>query len=201
MCKPMLYDKYKGPIIVICEGESEYSYIQNINRILHYKSSYGALFKPVAVNTGYFNEVKKRYSSEFKNNPKSSIIIWVDFDLYKRNDKDCMKSYKKKQGTPDFLFSYMNFEDFLILHENENTVSKWIKLRGDHFEEPMHSDEYLSKFKLIKPNYKKGELTPPIDKSRFEMMLNNLESRKFYRNDFGKFLLDNIKQGYFEFND
>lgn len=65
----------------------------------------------------------------------------------------------------------------------------------------MHSDEYLSRFKLIKPNYKKGELTQPIDKSRFEMMLNILESGKFYSNDFGKFLLDNIKHGYFEFND
>ena len=108
---------------------------------------------------------------------------------------------RKKQGIPDFLFSYMNFEDFLILHENENTVSKWIKLSGDHFKEPMHSDEYLSRFKLIKPNYKKGELTQPIDKSRFEMMLNILESGKFYSNYFGKFLLDNIKHGYFEFND
>lgn len=65
----------------------------------------------------------------------------------------------------------------------------------------MHSAKYQSIFKEIFPNYKKGELTPPIDKSRFEMMLNNLESGKFYRNDFGKFLLDNIKQGYFEFND
>lgn len=202
MCKKtMLCDKYTGPIIVICEGDSEKAYIQNINRILNYKKSYGALFKPITVNTGYFYEVKKKFRSEYKNNPKSSIIIWVDFDLYKRNDKDCLEIYKKKQGIPDFLFSCINFEDFLILHEKENTVSKWIKLSGDHFKEPMHSDEYLSRFKLIKPNYKKGELAQPIDKSRFEMMLNNLESGKFYSNDFGKFLLDNIKHGYFEFND
>lgn len=98
MCKPMLYDKYTGPIIVICEGNSEYAYIQNINRILRHKNFYGALFKPVSVNTGYFNIVKNKYRSEYKNNSKSSIIIWVDFDLYKRNDKDCMDSYKKKPG-------------------------------------------------------------------------------------------------------
>lgn len=197
----MLYDKYTGPIIVICEGESEYAYIQNINRILRHKNSYGALFKPVPVNTGYFNKVKNKYRAEYKNNPKSSIIIWVDFDLYKRNDKDCMDSYKKKQGIPDFLFSYMNFEDFLILHENKETISAWLKLCGNHFNEPMHSEEYLIKFKQIVPYYKKGELTPPIDKARFEAMLSNLESGKFYKNDFGKFLLDNINQGYFEFND
>lgn len=108
---------------------------------MNYKKSYGALFKPITVNTCYFNEVKKKFRSEYKNNPKSFIIIWGDFDLYKRNDKDCWEIYKK------------------------------------------------------------GELTQPIDKSRFEMMLNNLESGKFYSNDFGKFLLDNIKHGYFEFND
>lgn len=51
------------------------------------------------------------------------------------------------------------------------------------------------------PNYKKGELTPPIDKSRFETMLSNLESGKFYKNDLGKFLLVNINRGYFEFNE
>lgn len=201
MCKPMLYDKYTGPIIVICEGDSEYAYIQNINRILRYKNFYGALFKPVAVNTGYFNKVKNKYRAEFKNNPKSSIIVWVDFDIYKRNDKACMDSYRKKQGIPDFLFSYMNFEDFLILHESEDTVAKWIKLSKNHFNDPMHSAEYQSRFKQIIPNYRKGELTLPIDKSRFKTMLRNIETGKFYNNDFGKFLLDNIKDGYFEFYD
>ena len=72
--------------------------IQNINCILRYKKSYGTLFKPITVNTGYFNEVKKKFRSEYKNNPKSSIIIWGDFDFYKRNDKDCWEIYKKKTG-------------------------------------------------------------------------------------------------------
>ena len=202
MSKIKLNDNYTGPIIVICEGDSEKAYIQNINRILHYKNSYGgALFKPIPVNTGYFDKVKIKYRTEKKNNQNSTIVIWLDYDIYKRNSKKCMDFYMNRKGIPDFLFSHMNFEDFLILHENEETISKWKKLSGDHFEEPMQSSEYQNKFKQIMPNYKKGELTPPIDKNRFETMLRNLESGKFYKNDFGKFLLDNIKDGFFEFND
>ena len=89
------------------------------------------------------------------------IIIWVDRDTYTRNDqKDAEKYARKPDNIPGFKFSYMNFEDFLAMHDDRH-LAKWTSICNDHhnFFTPMHSPVYAPLFRReIFPDYKKGTL-------------------------------------------
>lgn len=151
--------------IIICEGKkSEVKYLQELNRYLaeeyciYYKKF---ICKPVG--TGHFTEVIKKYSDERKLNKKANIEIWVDYDIYKRNEQKNLDKYKKKpKGIPDFKFNYFNFEDFLIMHFNDDVLNKWKEICkvNNHFNEPMKSDKYLKLIqKYIFSDYDKSSLT------------------------------------------
>ena len=75
-------------IIVICEGKSETKYLQELNRFLRENSAENSIvFVPKTVWTGHFTEVVKKYRDERKLNKKANIEIWVDYDIYKRNEQ------------------------------------------------------------------------------------------------------------------
>lgn len=152
---------------VVCEGKSERNYLAALNRLLR-DSDIGITLvypkpgkKEPKDGGGHFKIVQRKYKEYVRNNRHVHPWIWVDWDLYCRNDQDCMKLYQTRaKGIPDFLFSIHNFEDFLVLHNSTNRVHDWLKVcrEHNHFNSPMHSSEYMPLFKMQFPEYKKGRL-------------------------------------------
>ncbi len=150
-------------IIVICEGPSEYAYIQELNRFLK-EENIPIKFIGKSSDGGQYSKVIKRYKKVKKDNPRDEIVIWIDWDRYLRNDaKDRDNYLKKPSNIPDFLFSYMNYEDFLIMHMDDDILEKWlIFCNGElHFKSPLHSKEYLPEYKKLIEGYSKGDF--PIE--------------------------------------
>ena len=156
--------------IIVCEGESEWAYLQRLQSFLEDQPLAENEFEPplrfiaperIIVKTGTFGKLKTRYNATRTSNRRApSIQIWTDFDLYHRNDNNCTTLYAAKTPSiPDFLFSFHNFEDFFALHWNGEPFEKWLEFgsRG-HFATPLHSDCYLPEIKRIFPYYSKGAL-------------------------------------------
>ena len=158
--------------IIVCEGESEWAYLQRLQGFLDDQGLPPNTFETplrfvsperAVAKGGIFGKLKSHYSKIRKSNSKASIKIWADFDLYHRNDKKCAEHYAAKTvGIPDFLFSFYNFEDFFALHFNGPELAQWLQFGGTagkrHFTSPLHADGYLPEFKRIFPGYAKGGL-------------------------------------------
>ncbi len=155
-------------ILVICEGNSERAYLQELNRYLN-ESNISLHFQPYPSNGGQYKMVVSQYRRIRKANPRSEIDIWVDLDRYKRNDARDMDNYQNKPlGIPDFLFSHMNFEDFLVMHLESSKVREWHNscISRNHFSVPSHSSEYLPQFKVfLEDSYTKGSIPFQIDET------------------------------------
>lgn len=171
--------KLKKNIIVVCEGNSERAYIQELNRYLE-NNGIPLHFLAKPSNSGQYTQVIRKYKEIRKNNDKIEILIWVDWDRYQRNDNDDMKNYEKKpEGIPDFLFSYKNFEDFLSMHFNREKMLQWLNscIKRKHFETPSHSREYIPEFQIfIGGTYEKGDM--PIELNNY-----TLENLRAHQND------------------
>jgi hypothetical protein len=157
--------------IIVCEGESEWAYLQRLQSFLDQQELAEGEFEPalrficperVIVKGGTFGKLQDRYKQTYEDNPTSSIQIWADFDLYHRNYKSCADNYKEKtEGIPDFQFSFHNFEDFFALHSEGEPFQQWLRFgRSGHFDNPRHARDYLPKIKEIFPDYGKGALAP-----------------------------------------
>lgn len=166
-------------IIIVCEGASEKAYIQELNRYLE-EEDIPLHFIPRPSNGGQYSPVVKRYREVRKDNRTARILIWVDWDRYQRNDNADMDNYRNKPNDiPDFLFSYMNFEDFLSMHCDRLNMQRWWTscVNRDHFNKPSHSAEYMPAFRVfIEKTYEKGDI--PIDINR-----HSLENVKTHQND------------------
>jgi hypothetical protein len=172
--------------IIVCEGESERAYLQRLQSFLDQQPLPDGAFEPplrliapggVIAKTGTFGALKNRFNKTRKQNKKSSILIWTDFDLYHRNDYHCATHYAKKTaGIPDFLFSFHNFEDFFALHWGGDRFQEWLGFgnRG-HFTTPLHSHGYLPEIQKIFPQYIKGSL--PADFITWESLKNLKRNR------------------------
>ncbi len=128
-------------IIIVCEGASEKAYIQELNRYLE-EEDIPLHFIPRPSNGGQYSPVVQKYKEVRKHNKTTRILIWVDWDRYQRNDNSDMDNYRKKPGDiPDFLFSHMNFEDFLSMHRDRAEMERWGTscVGRDHFTTPSHS--------------------------------------------------------------
>jgi len=155
---------------------------------------------------GHFGSLLRRYKSEKNRNPRSSIQIWADFDLYHRDDKGCAQKYRNKlPETPDFLFSFHNFEDFLALHWRGDRFDLWRAFgqRG-HFRRPLHSHEYLLEFEKMLSKYRKGDV--PVGFINWDS-LGNLKSHLEHQpkanphglsnvRGFGDFLIGELERAY-----
>jgi len=158
--------------IIVCEGESEWAYLQRLQAFLDDQEvPPGAFEAPLRfigpehaiAKTGSFGKIKSTYNKTRTANRGRSIQVWADFDLYHRNDYHCAENYAAKTaGIPDFFFSFHNFEDFFALHFADETLAKWLKFGGlsgyCHFSTPLHSAGYLPEIKRIFPDYAKGGL-------------------------------------------
>ena len=174
--------------IIVCEGESEWAYLQRLQSFLDQQPLVDGHFEPplrliaptqAVAKGGKFSTLKKQFSATRKGNRNSCIHIWADFDLYHRNDQHCADNYARKtEGIPDFLFSYLNFEDFYALHSDGEQFDNWLNFgNAGHFTAPLHADVYLPEIKRIFPGYGKGEL--PVDFITWDS-LKNLKRNKVH---------------------
>ncbi len=80
-----------------------------------------------------------------------------------------MKKLREAQANdkrfPHIKFNYQNFEDFLSLHLDTQKAKAWSNIGETHQHQtrPMLANEYLSLFKELVPNYKKGQLPDDFD--------------------------------------
>lgn len=159
--------------IIVCEGESEWAYLQRLQAFLDTLPLANGVFETplrfigpahAVAKNGSFGKIKSTYNRTRSGNKKaSSIQVWVDFDLFHRNDRQCATNYAAKTtGIPDFLFSFHNFEDFFALHFDGAPLKEWLYFGGPaglrHFHTPLHSEGYLPEIKRIFPGYGKGGL-------------------------------------------
>lgn len=193
------------PIIILCEGKSEFAYIQTLNRLFKYcdEKSMCAVFKAVCINSGNWKNVIDLYKTNQKNNKGCLVLSFIDYDMYCRCKENKKMICEGCSVAKSILFSYMNFEDILMLHLDEIILKKWIKkcTKVNHFEKPLVEEKYLEVFesfrkknKKIFPEewrapYSKGDLPFDLSKDRILIMIQNLKDTdcpiKF---DLGSFL-------------
>ena len=177
--------------IVVCEGNSEYAYIQKLNRFFA-ENGYACIINPKRVDCGHFNEVQRKYKTEKKNNPRTTIYIWVDKDTYVRNDCGDKDKYESKANNlPKFMFSTMNFEDFLAMHQDAKTLDNWYQVcsRQKHHINPMTEGIYIALVEqhLFK-DYKKGDIPFDITEDCLKTLFVNNKGKHMFRCDFADFI-------------
>ena len=204
--------------IVVCEGESELTYLQRLQSFLEKEPLPDGTFEPPLLfigpesaipKNGCFGRLKCCYNQIRKGNKKASIQVWADFDLYCRNDNHCATSYSSKtHGIPDFLFSFHNFEDFIALHWDGDDLNQWLHFGSpngcNHFAVPCHADGYLPEIQRISPSYRKGELPPDfISWASLKNLKSNLGHQPSSNphdlqgiGSFARFLIEQIERAY-----
>ncbi len=186
-----------GIEIIVCEGVSEVAYVRELNRLL-WRNDYGYLstaFHPVCAFSGHFGPLKKAFKAAQTANKGCDIAIWADFDIYQRNDLRDGDQYRSRRGLPEFLFSVMNFEDFLMMHCEPAMLDDWLAICQDHhhFAAPMHAEEYEPLIRQFWPTYRKGELPFMLTRSRLEQLFSNLDRHNpLIRNDFGSHVKNEV---------
>ena len=176
----------EGSYLIVCEGASEANYLTLLTRLLQTlpppeclkgyslrfnlpqlegasldtKSEYAGR----CVGSGRYIHLKKAWQKARKDNAGVDIHVWADWDLYERNDWNCLTDYMAKpKGIPDFHFSFQNFEDFWAMHLEDGIFQTWLNLMTskNHWTTPLHSDGpngYLPLFQRLVSGYEKGEL-------------------------------------------
>ena len=155
--------------IIVCEGESEWAYLQRLQSFLDSLPLDDGMFETplrligpqqAIAKNGAFGKLRSRYKQTRRSNKRNSIQDWAVFDLYHRNDRPCADEYARKTaGIPDFLFSYHNFEDFFALHWDGGCLQEWLRFGNQgHFSTPLHAIGYLPEIRRIFPGYLKGSL-------------------------------------------
>jgi hypothetical protein len=203
--------------IVICEGRSEYVYLERLQSFLDSQAESWdvplKLFPKIARNPdgsekggGDYKNVITGYKDNRNRNKKSKIEVWVDYDIYLRNDRSNLSNYRSKTtGIPDFKFSFHNFEDFLVLHMANHLIENWHTLvePTGHFVTPLHSKAYVPIFENIIPGYRKGDLSPDfISKESLLRLKQNIQTpiiRPTVDASFGnfaEFLIGQIDEAY-----
>ena len=100
----------KKVYFILCEGASERAYLQELNRFFN-RENYPFTIVPKSIGGGAYRRVVKRYKIEKKEHAKRPVLIWIDKDMYQRNDNHNSDLYlNKPKEIPDFYFSYMNLE-------------------------------------------------------------------------------------------
>lgn len=157
-------------IIVICEGASEWVYLQRLNSFLAAHPFPDGWWEPPirfigkpkrGVGNGTYKAIVRALNNERQQNKTTEIWVWVDADLYVRNEHACGDSYRNRPAAvPAFRFSAFNFEDFLALHLDDDRFAHWLRemTTCGHLQRPLPWSQYESHLLTILPNYRKGEL-------------------------------------------
>jgi hypothetical protein len=176
-------------INVVCEGRSESAYLNQINRFLKEKNI-KTTFLPNLTYGGHFNVIEKKlrklgYLKKRKSYSNEELRIWVDKDVYERNEqknKDKYENFIQKHPQLTFCFNRFSFEDFYILHFDAETVGKWYDLcrKEDHFNAPIKSEVCEKLILRVVPNYEKGNVPFGfIDGKSLENLFENNKKYEF----------------------
>lgn len=161
--------------LVVCEGKSEKIYLQELNRFLE-DNDYPFSFIPKPIGSGHYVQAIKTYNQEKKKSPKDNIIIWLDKDTYIRNDRNDKDNYERSEKQSLFFFSYYNFEDFLVMHLDEEQVLQWQRIcdQQAHFQCPLYSEQVERLIKQhIFPDYQKGQIPFEITEKHITNLVKN----------------------------
>ncbi len=163
-------------LIIVCEGLSEYAYIQELNRTLR-ELGVRAVLHPVCIGSGFYAKAVAKFRQVKKDNPRDAIHIWVDYDIYARNERNCRDEYERRpQGIPAFLFSRQNSEDFLATHLDATRLRTWVNhcRQTRHLETPLPTSRHIPLFRdVLFQNYKKGNLPFAFSTTTLRQMLEN----------------------------
>jgi hypothetical protein len=174
-------------INVICEGYSEQRYLTLINRFFR-TNKVNITFHPIEIGGGHFNVVKgqlKRHGYLKKKTNYSEVFVWVDKDVYIRDEQGNNAKYEafiKEYPGLKFCFNYLSFEDFFMLHQDVDTIKKWHDMcrKEGHFKNPIKSEKCLKMIKKLVPDYEKGSLPSEfrIDENSLKHLFRNSEAYK-----------------------
>jgi hypothetical protein len=151
--------------IIVCEGESEWTYLQRLQGFLDKQELPPDIFeapliftapRPALAKSGSFGKMTTIYKETRSRYRNTAIHIWVDFDLYHRNDQKSATHYAAKAaGIPDFHFSFHNFEDFYALHFDGVALRQWQQFGGPegkrHFDIPQAMRLRLNEYSPVTP--------------------------------------------------
>lgn len=190
------YHNHRFKVVnILCEGESEASYISKLQSYLESIEILDVRFVKKIIGSGDSASVKRAIKLERTKQRNSIIYILIDKDIYVRKPKN--KELKGKNCV--FLYNHLNFEDFLIMHFPEEIVLKWqsICLAHNHFREPLNANTYgkLLQGQNIISKYKKGELPEELqfNKETFDRLFENQKNKEIkFKSDFALFLEESI---------
>jgi len=175
-------------IIIVCEGKNDASYLNALQRFVENDIPLppGQLdpflrFVPFpeleGTCTGQYDKIVAAYNSATEIFAPTPVEIWVDADIYIRNEA-FNSDPSKFNGTeyvnrlsdiPVFFFSYHNFEDFLALHYDGETFQEWKRCvlmapnessSLPHHDSPLPRSEYAPLFQKVFPRYSKKKKVP-----------------------------------------
>lgn len=129
--------------LVICEGDSEVAYVQELNRFLNEQGK-TIVFQAVNAGGGGFTTIRQ-CCRDRKTRKNGKTFVIVDRDIYARNDSGAGENYEREKDVlPPFLFQSWNFEDYLLMHFPKDLLEEWrgISAINGHLTQPKHSEEY-----------------------------------------------------------
>ena len=175
-------------VIIVCEGKNDVSYLNALQRFVENDIPLppGQIdpflrFIPFpeleGTCTGQYDKIVVAYRSATELFAPTSVEVWVDADIYIRNEmfnSDANKSngteyLNRPADVPIFFFSYHNFEDFVALHYDEKTFQAWksnvlFVTSGaeelSHHDSPLTRTEYAPLFQKVFPHYSKKKRMP-----------------------------------------
>ena len=189
----------KKPYLIICEGDSEFAYIQELNRFLN-EQGLSIVFVAHNAGGGGFKNLRQ-VCRTLKTRRNGRTFIMADKDIYYRNDNGNGSMYEKERDTvPPFLFQTWNFEDFLLMHFPVAVISAWRDETEHcgHRMQPFHSDDYMSIFSafcdgnktalnFIFP-YEKGDIPFTLTKQHIDKLFENNTQNSFPHSEFADML-------------
>jgi hypothetical protein len=183
----MLQVAYK-PIIVLCEGLSETTYILCLNKFFNSQANNQVKLVPKII--GGKNAILKSWKKARTENRNFRCVVWLDKDVYQRQE-----ALLPKISHDIFLFNTYNFEDFLVMHLGDGSVMKWQEICCglNHFSTPMTSKVCEENITQIFKKYKKGSMPNELtvnSESLTNLFDNQQNTEILFSSDFATFLKD-----------
>lgn len=184
--------------LIVCEGDSEFAYVQQLNRYLNEKGL-GVVLIPANAHGGGFKSIRQ-FCREKKTQANGRTFVFVDRDIYFRDDDQNGTMYEsEKHLLPPFQFQTWNFEDFLLLHFSPALIEQWrdVSASNGHANMPKRGKEFLPIFeafchdhndelKFLLP-YEKGDMPFSLTDQHFaNLRFNN--SGSYPHSEFAKII-------------
>ena len=194
----------KKPYLLICEGDSGFAYVQELNRFLN-EQGLPIVFVAHNAGGGGFKNLRQ-VCRTLKTRKNDRTFIMADKDIYHRDDNGSETAYEReKSHMPPFLFQYWNFEDFLLMHYPEEILGSWRETaaRCGHTVDPLHSKDSLPVFTAFcNANsvalgfmfpYEKGDMPFALTQAHVEHLFENNQNGSFPHSEFAELLLKLIR--------